>query len=316
LELLMFGRSSFQELGQPWKSTDASVRWPVVLELAHLANDVYSPREQAASSVRARGWSEVIPFAEGAMAGCWVGTSDRRLWVLVFQGTNGAEDWRVNFDVIREKHPLGMVHRGFWSAYQSLRRAMLAPLQTWNKPWFGFNRPQIWIAGHSLGGALATLATVDLTDDPRFRIQGTMTFGQPMLFNAAAAAQFDRRFSSSTIRVINGSDPVSRIPPTYRHCGEWLWFQDGLVERSIDRAKRRVGSGSATTAMASSAGPAAMTNDEFEVFRNGMLHEVALSERPADSRVVRGNVDLLAPEHSMLRYLERIQSQLARKCNA
>ncbi len=308
----MSARSSPRELGQPWKSTDASVRWPVVLELAHLANDVYSPSEQAASIVRARGWSEVIPFAAGAMAGCWVSTSDRRLWVLVFQGTNEAEDWRVNFDVIREKHPLGMVHRGFWSAYQSLRQAMLAPIQTWKKPWFGFNRPQIWIAGHSLGGALATLATVDLAEDSRFRIQGTMTFGQPMLFNAAAADQFDRRFSSSTLRVINGSDPVSRIPPMYQHCGEWLWFQDGLVDRSTDRAKRRVRSGPSMTAMASSAGPETMTEAEFEVFRHGMLHEVARSERTADSRVVRGNVDLLAAEHSMLRYLEKIQSQLAR----
>lgn len=304
--------ASLHELIQSWKSTDASMKWPAVLELARLANDVYSPREQAASSIRERGWSEVIPFAKGATAGCWVGTADRRLWVLVFQGTNGLEDWRVNFDVIREKHPLGMVHRGFWSAYQSLRPAMLAPIQAWRKRWLEWNRPRIWIAGHSLGGALATLATVDLAGDPRFRIQGTMTFGQPMLFNNAAAAQFDGRFSSTTLRVINGSDPVSRIPPTYRHCGEWLWFQDGLVERSTDRAKRRVGTAAVASAMVSTAGPMAMNDAEFEAFRGKMLEEVAHSERPSDSRVVRGSVDLLAPEHSMLRYLERIQSQLSR----
>lgn len=308
----MSARSSLEELGKPWKSTDTNVKWSAVLELANLANDVYSPPEQVASNARARGWSEVIPFAAGAMAGCWVGTSDRRLWVLVFQGTNSAEDWRVNFDVLTASHPLGMVHRGFWSAYQALRQPMLAPLQAWRTRRFGFTLPQIWIAGHSLGGALATLATVDLAQDSRFRIQGTMTFGQPMLFHAAAATQFDRRFSKTTLRVINGSDPVSRIPPMYRHCGEWLWFQDGLVERSIDRLTRRVGSGTDTMELASGAGPAAMTEAEFEAFRSGMLPEVAFSEGPADARIVRGNVDLLAPDHSMLRYLEKIQSQLPR----
>jgi pimeloyl-ACP methyl ester carboxylesterase len=281
-----------------------------LLELANLANDVYSPTDHAASSFLARGWSEVIPFAAGATAGCWVGTADLSLWVLVFEGTNSAEDWRVNFNVLAAPHPLGRVHRGFWSAFTALRPAMLKAFSMRRAQRIGVTRPKLWIAGHSLGGALAILASVDLAQDSRFRIQGTVTFGQPMLFNAAAAAQFDRRFSKSTLRVINGSDPVSRIPPMFRHCGEWLWFQDGLVERSIDLAKHRLGSGSATMPMASGNVPTAMTEAEFEVFRSGMLQQVALSEGPADARIVRGNVDMLAPDHSMLRYLEKLQSQL------
>ena len=66
----------------------------------------------------------------------------------------------------------------------------------------------VYITGHSLGGALAILATRLLASDS----QGACyTFGGPRV----GTAQVDDQIKTPIYRVVNAADIVPRVPPTY-----------------------------------------------------------------------------------------------------
>lgn len=72
----------------------------------------------------------------------------------------------------------------------------------------------IWTTGHSLGGALSTLAAM------RYPFEGVITFGEPRV-----GSQIELAFKAKNhIRYINGKDPVPSLPPefiyNYKHHGE------------------------------------------------------------------------------------------------
>jgi hypothetical protein len=79
----------------------------------------------------------------------------------------------------------------------------------------------LYITGHSLGAALATVATQFLEGHPVFsdQIAACYTFGSPRVGNT----QFDREFKSVIYRVVNTTDIVTVIPLLvmgYIHIGD------------------------------------------------------------------------------------------------
>lgn len=88
------------------------------------------------------------------------------------------------------------------------------------------DRP-LWLTGHSLGGALALLAAW-LFHRRMVSVHQIYTFGGPMVGNAEAARAIDREFRGRIFRVVNGPDPVPRLPlmsliaNEYRHCEQEL----------------------------------------------------------------------------------------------
>jgi triacylglycerol lipase len=94
----------------------------------------------------------------------------------------------------------GRVHAGFAAA---LRR------------FESFPAGRVWFTGHSLGGALATLAHA------RAPGAGLVTFGAPRVGDREFAAAFPGR----AWRVVNNNDFVPRLPPPpYRHVGRLRYF--------------------------------------------------------------------------------------------
>jgi triacylglycerol lipase len=93
----------------------------------------------------------------------------------------------------------------------------------------------LYICGHSLGGALAIVATWKL--ESRYNA-ACYTFGGPRVGNSACAD----RFKTPIYRIVNGADPVPFIPPTNRFVKplkfllRWLpfrldWAVDFLIKR-------------------------------------------------------------------------------------
>lgn len=101
----------------------------------------------------------------------------------------------------------GRVHSGFKAALDEVWGDLLPEVEKLEKQGVA-----IWITGHSLGGALATLAADRLS-----HVQGLYTFGSPRIGDY----EFKRRFRPKAIRVVNGKDIVARIPPyaPFRHVG-------------------------------------------------------------------------------------------------
>ena len=110
--------------------------------------------------------------------------------VLAFRGTEGETD--VSTDANYNKVSLAdfpqctkcKIHGGFDSAYRSVRPHILSVIQNLLNLHKG---AKIYTTGHSLGGALAILAAIDL-DQVGYDIGGVYTYGQPRVGNKQFAS--------------------------------------------------------------------------------------------------------------------------------
>jgi hypothetical protein len=146
--------------------------------------------------------------------------------VIVFRGTEDRLDWITNVHVQLVALQGGTrVHTGFFQAYWPIREVMFDFVKhaIREKP-----RP-IYITGHSLGGALALMATAELANDDDATIRDCVaacyTFGCPR----AGDSSFDLYVKAPLYRVTNGVDLIPAVPPAilgYRHVGDTRYFGD------------------------------------------------------------------------------------------
>ncbi|CAN0092157.1 unnamed protein product, partial [Ectocarpus fasciculatus] len=161
------------------------------------------------------------------------------LIAVVFRGTKEMTDWATNIDmnpracaeVWGAPAAPGDVHEGFNEGVESVwdvRGNMRKVIQNlYNEK--GKNR-KLYIAGHSLGGALATVAAARLSYVDNLDIAGIYTIGSPKLLGRSAAAGFDARLNDGTplkdkyFRCRNNNDVVTRVPPGYNHVGTEIYL--------------------------------------------------------------------------------------------
>ncbi len=147
---------------------------------------------------------------------------------VIFRGTRTAREWTKNLSFNLKEYPVpgyGEVHVGFLDVYASLRESLLAAVSALR----GSSR--VFIAGHSLGGALATLAGPDILSLPRARIEAIYTFASPRAGNGEFARSFDRDFAERCFRIVNGSDIVTAVPlPVPIGAGGWFAHAGTPVE--------------------------------------------------------------------------------------
>jgi hypothetical protein len=135
-------------------------------------------------------------------------------------------DWMGNANVLLVPARPGSerrVHRGFLASLESIWLALGPRLTELHA--LGPER-RFWFTGHSLGGAMATLAAA------RFGRGMLVTFGAPRVGNA----RFVEALPVSAHRIVNNSDIVTWVPPPwlggYKHAGHnWLITATGEVLR-------------------------------------------------------------------------------------
>lgn len=129
---------------------------------------------------------------------------------LVFRGTVALTDWTANLDARSIPYPYvpnsGFVHKGFNSIYESMRNTVLRKLAGLS------STKTLYITGHSLGGAIATLAALDIAVNSHFRQPIICTFAAPRVGNLQFTIAFNNTIDQS-IRVINAQDHVPSVPP-------------------------------------------------------------------------------------------------------
>ncbi len=129
--------------------------------------------------------------------------------ILVFRGTHDLRDWLTNLTLTWTDWPSGgVVHSGFKQAFDAVWPSVATALGALPDPLF--------MTGHSLGGALATLAA------SVHRPAGLVTFGCPRVGDEAFVDSIDR---VKHARFVNNRDivttlPMPQGPPGYRHHGE------------------------------------------------------------------------------------------------
>ncbi len=198
----------------PLKSLSFLRRSLVLAELSMLA---YLPPDSCAPAAARLGFPGHMFFDQDGAQAYWF---DNR-WdaIIICRGTE-PHDWndiRANVNLWMEvAESVGKVHRGFKremdQLWPRLEKALLR------------NRKPLWFAGHSLGGAMATICAGRcklsfIKSNP----EELFTYGSPRVG--------DQRYVHFTRlrhhRWVNNNDIVPTVPPTwlgYRHCGQELYL--------------------------------------------------------------------------------------------
>ncbi len=152
--------------------------------------------------------------------------------VVAFKGTSSFENVKTDLSMFKKSHPpartaalsatFGLrllkvpvrVHGGFLAAFQAVDAAVLAAAgeAVAAAAAAGEPPPRLLVTGHSLGGALATLAAHALvTKFPELAPRAAVyTYGAPRVGNRAFALEFDA-LVPDCFALINDQDPVPRV---------------------------------------------------------------------------------------------------------
>ncbi len=136
--------------------------------------------------------------------------------VLAFRGTEvtSRKDIMTDAKAKRIVDIEGRVHGGFRAAFESVKQKI-------EKGILGLDNIPLYITGHSLGAALATVATQELENNPdiKGRIAACYTYGSPRVGNT----EYDKNFKAPIYRMVNTTDIVTIVPLLamgYVHIGD------------------------------------------------------------------------------------------------
>jgi len=156
--------------------------------------------------------------------------------VLAFRGTEPKEiaDWLTDSKFAPKPWDpgFGNVHEGFAGALETVFPAIRRDLESLR----GSGR-SLYVTGHSLGAALATLLAARLAAQQTYPVQGVYTYGSPRVGDIAFEGNYTRLLGERTFRFVNHEDLVTRVPPRslgFRHVGSIAYLDaDGRLLRDI-----------------------------------------------------------------------------------
>jgi len=141
--------------------------------------------------------------------------ANSRIVIVVFRGTEGLtafRDWITNARHLMRKAPDSWgnnlnIHKGFYNAlssvYQSVRNQVLA---------FRDNQQKVFLTGHSLGGALATVCAYRFQKVGGINVSGVYVFGSPRVGDLSFANQYNSLLKDKTFRWVKNMDFASTLP--------------------------------------------------------------------------------------------------------
>jgi triacylglycerol lipase len=129
--------------------------------------------------------------------------------VIAFRGTSSPFDWMADMIARQQKYPFvrnaGWTHEGFTAIYRSARKQIFTILNRLPE------HKKLYITGHSLGGALATLCAIDVAVHSHYPSPFVYTFGAPRTGDPAFAKAYHVIVRESH-RVYNLYDIVTQVP--------------------------------------------------------------------------------------------------------
>lgn len=158
--------------------------------------------DQIAKIIKIGGFKILKTYEIGSVKGYLAKSDDFAF--LVFRGSVTLNDWKTNFnfELIGVESDIGniKIHSGFWETYQKFADELKNDVDTLIGDKIG-----LYTAGHSLGGALAQIASATLRLD---NLAACYTFGCPRVGND----KFDEFVKCPHYRIVNGWDLVPTIP--------------------------------------------------------------------------------------------------------
>tara|TARA_B100000989_G_scaffold187470_1_gene141052 strand:- start:5784 stop:6614 length:831 start_codon:yes stop_codon:yes gene_type:complete len=113
----------------------------------------------------------------------------------------------------------GQVHRGFKGYVDKVYDEVYQLVKEITKEdWY-----DVYVTGHSLGGASALICTNRLEDYDKFHVKACYTFGSPR----PGGWKYANTFKTNVFRVRNNNDLVTKVPPSffgYKHIGKLCYL--------------------------------------------------------------------------------------------
>jgi hypothetical protein len=208
----------------------------ILASMAHLAYDRFEDEHAALrlfiEKLRSGGFELIKTFySSDTDTQAFLARSIDGYAVLAFRGTEVSkrQDIKIDAQAMRISVLEGRIHSGFRFAYDSVAKDIQESI-------LKLKDMPLYITGHSLGAALATVATQRLEHNPKIRdmIAACYTFGSPRVGDK----HYDMEFKSPIYRVVNSTDIVTVIPLLamgYIHIGDirYLGRLEGEFRRGI-----------------------------------------------------------------------------------
>jgi triacylglycerol lipase len=169
----------------------------LLLEFANIAQTTYDNPKTSTAKFKALGY-KIIQFFDIDGAQAYLLTNGT-ITVLSFRGTEVTEKSDILADLKAGKNIEacgGKVHVGFKGEINKLWPSISAVLAD--------NPGNLYVTGHSLGAAMATIAASRMQD----RVTALITFGSPRVGNA----EFVKSLTVEHYRVQNNCDDVTKVP--------------------------------------------------------------------------------------------------------
>lgn len=149
--------------------------------------------------------------------------------MVAIRGTESTGEWLCDFEAVPASCQIstGTVHEGFQRIYEVIRDSALSGLDKYLKP-----GDQLYVTGHSLGAALATLFASDAVE--RTAQLQVCTFAGPRVGLADFVRSYNQRVPG-TLRVANRWDIVPNVPVPappaclYEHVSTLLSIDGGFT---------------------------------------------------------------------------------------
>jgi triacylglycerol lipase len=186
-------------------------------------------------------FSSVTGFSKNSSQAILVEHED--FFTMAFRGTDELVDWLDNFDLIVTPVLLlvegekldGYFHKGFWKATEDIWEPLLAKYQQFQQQDRDKQKElkqkkvrPLFLTGHSLGGAMATIAATKLIHQDLPFIS-TYTFGQPRTMTHNTARIINGKAENRFFRFQNNNDMVTRAPARaagYSHVGSFVYISE------------------------------------------------------------------------------------------
>lgn len=155
------------------------------------------------SALKVADFELVETFNSGGTQAFLAMRSVDRIAVLAFRGTEkNLADIETDLNARFYAHNGSRVHDGFRRAFELVRPEIAKAVAALPEGC------SLYVTGHSLGGALALIATRELNSD---RLAACYTFGSPKVGDT----EFGSLIKPPIYRVVNAADAVPRVPPTW-----------------------------------------------------------------------------------------------------
>jgi hypothetical protein len=194
--------------------TETNFNWRTALSLACASKFAY----ESSAIIEAAGvqdWGfDTCRFVETGDTQAFVASTPESI-LVAFRGTESLGDWIQNIRVLPTSTTMGDAHTGFLRGFNGVQAELESIIGD-------FSARPVVITGHSLGGALSTVAAGKWNGV--FPVSAVYTIGQPAVGGSDFKSFVEQNYPDSIFRFVNDDDIVPKLPPGYDHLGKLIHF--------------------------------------------------------------------------------------------